>query len=137
MDFYLKSKQIEESLSDFITYAMSGIEKGIPEFPDVNDLFLGGFPDLKVIMRTIAEYEFEQVKIANLAAEISTNKINLKNYTRRIKQLIDSEEFSQWQPRSREIISILVDMEASLKTKSETIKECINTLRSIQANMPK
>lgn len=137
MDFILKTQQIEDTLSGFIDYAMSGVEKKIPPFPSVNDLFLRGFPDLKVVMRTIAEYEYEQVQIANLFSEIATNKVNLKNYTRKIKHLVDPEQFSQWTPRSRDMIAVLVDMEVALRSKSETIKECITTLRSIQANMPK
>lgn len=137
MDFYLKTQQIEETLSEFINYAMSGVEKNVSSFPSVKDLFNGGFPDLKVIMRTIAQYEYEQVKISNLFSEIATNKINLKNYTRRVKHLIEDEEFQRWLPRSREMVGILVDMEVALRSKSDTIKECISTLRSIQANMPK
>jgi hypothetical protein len=90
MDFQKKTAEIEKVVNDFIMSTLPKIEQKIDNFPSVKDIFKGKTVDIKEIARRIAEYEFYQVKISNMMSEVTTKKINLKNYIRRVKFSVEN-----------------------------------------------
>jgi len=109
----------------------------VDDFPSFSTLYPSQKFNWEVVAKAMADYEFKQVRMANLLAELTIKKTQAKVYLQSVLDANGKFESKTFIDNINFLLGRITELELALKIRMDAINSCMIVLRSLKQDAPR